>query len=314
MKKLLILFISGLMVMTSCKDDEKQPIITFDQAGKGAYPKLIELKQGEYDLKDIPGSKFAYEIEFVDLEQGDLVSSYNVLVTYIDNNPGNGDATTSQQLYNSFDASEFFENDRGFKGLDVELPLTAVASSIGVNTADLIAGDVFAFSTEVILADGSKFTGANSSAAVRGSAFAGFFDFNANATCPMPDSQFSGNYTLSYEDVSGGWGESIVEGTVTLETVPGSTTQRRFACVFLDIFGGFNITVTIDFVCDKVQFFDNDTGVGCGNNILLLGSFGGEDYAQPADINDDSVIRLVYAEIGGDCGYDALRTMVLTKQ
>ena len=316
MKNIIYICLVGMLVFfASCADETKKPIITFDQADKGAYPRLLNLIQGEYDLQNIGGSNFVYEVEFVDLDQGNLVGEYKILVTYRDNNPSNGDNSTAQQLFKSVNASEFKTNDRGFKGLDVSLSLTEVAAAIGVNTADIMAGDVFAYATSVVLSEGKEFTSANSTSAVRGSAFQGFFDFNANATCPLPDAMFSGTYALSYDDLSGdAWGESLREANVTLELISGSTTQRKFDAIFLDIFGSFDVTITIDFVCDKVQFFDNDTGVGCGDNILLLGSAGSEDLSQPVDINDDSVIILKYAELGGDCGYDAVRTMRLTKQ
>ena len=84
MKKLLILLISGLMVMLSCKDEEKAPIITFDIASKGAYVKLLKVNEGVdgYNLSQFSTTAYDFDVEFVDLEQGDLVSTYNIFVSY----------------------------------------------------------------------------------------------------------------------------------------------------------------------------------------------------------------------------------------
>ncbi len=315
MKNILYFLAVGLFIFSSCADEELSPVITYEKAEKGAYPRLVELIQGEYDLADIPGSAFSYEVEFVDEQQGDLVGQYDIYVRYTDNDASNGDNSKAQKLYASFSSSEFNDNDRGFKGLDISLPFTDVAAALGVDVNTISPGDVFNFATEVIKTDGAKFTAANSSSAVRGSAFQGFFNFNANATCPISNDLFVGSYALTYDDVSGGWGESITEGTVTLGLVQGSTTRRQFSAIFLPTIAPTDATFVLEWVCDIVKLVNYDSGLSCGGpSIQAVNTFDGVEFTQPADILDDSVIIVSYVEDGGACGYAAGRTMRLTKQ
>ena len=50
---------STVLLIFSCKDDELKPILTFEDAGKGAYPRLVE-ESGEkfLNLFDIAGSAY----------------------------------------------------------------------------------------------------------------------------------------------------------------------------------------------------------------------------------------------------------------
>ena len=197
MKKLLICFIIGLMLW-SCADENKQPIITFDQAAKGAYVRLISETPRELDLANLASAQYSMTIEFVDLEQGTLVSQYDVNATFIDNNPGNGNNSAGPTLVKSFSSGEFGSSDRGFKGLDVTITLSELGAALGVPIDLIQANDQFRIEGSITLTDGQVFTFANSSAAVNGSAFQGHFAFTLKATCPLNSTVFTGAYTMNY--------------------------------------------------------------------------------------------------------------------
>ena len=315
---ILLLFTMGLLLLSSCADEDLSPIITFDQAGKGAYIRLIELRTGEFDLKQFNSSAYDYTVEFVDLEQGDLVTQYDLFVSFSDNTPDNGSNPVSRQLYTSFSPSDFSESDDGFKSLDVTIPLADVTSAIGLSESQLAAGDVFRFFGEITLQDGSVFTAQNSSATIRGSAFAGFFNFTSKVTCPLPDDQFTGTYTISYVDATFPFGPATFgpEGTqVTLSTVAGSSTKRSFDAVYLQA-GGFGqpaSTFTMDFVCDIVVMDPGQgTGLGCGGTITI----GPSPTSASVDISDDSSFTLFFDEFvnDGGCGVGAItQTVKFTK-
>lgn len=300
-----------LLIMSSCADDELGPVLTFDTAGKGAYVKLLSETPRELDLMDLGSSSYNYEVEFVDIDQGNGIQQYDLAVNFVDNNPINGNHSSDvEKAFKSYSASEFNTSDRGFKSLSVSVPLSELLSLFGLSGDDLLANDQFRFIGTITTVDGDVFGFANSSSAVNGSAFQGHFNYTLKATCPLPDNIFVGDYTLTYQEVTGAWDESLVEGTVSLTTVPNSSTQRQFDAVFLDIFGGFGVTVKMDFVCTEVVFVTLDTGVGCGGSIILK-----PGPAQPVDINDGSAdIVLHYVEDTGGCGAGApTRIMTLTK-
>lgn len=312
MKKIIPIICAAVGVLLfSCADDSLSPIITFDKAGKGAYVKLISETPRELDLMNLGAASYSYDVEFVDIEQGNLVSQYDLKVSFVDNNPVNGDKTSGPTDLRNISSGEFTTTERGFKGASISISLSELLSLFGLTADDLLANDQFRFQGFVILTDGQVFGASNSSAAVNGSAFQGHFNYTLKATCPLRDDQFVGDYTLTYQEVSGAWDESIVPGTVTLTTVAGSSTQRQFDCVYLQLFGGFATTVVIDFVCTEVIMVTTDPGVGCGSPGIILK----QGDANPIDINDaDADIVLHYIEDTGACGAGTPpRIMTLTK-
>jgi hypothetical protein len=309
MNKLLIILISGLMVMSSCKDESKAPIITFDQAGKGAYVKLINVNEGidGFNLSQFSSSAYDFDVEFVDIEQGDLVASYTIYASYV-SSPFSSTPNVAEQLYLTKDAGSFTESERGFKSTNVRIGLADVAGKLGLTESQLGGADAFNFRSEIVLNDGSVFQASNSSAAVNGSAFAGHFDFSVKLSCPLSDDKFVGNYTLTH--VSGEYPFGLftfngVDGsTVTLTKVTG--TKRKFGYRWQNGVLGADDSPLRDFifdiVCTIVVPDDNQgTGIGCGGSITLgsqNGAFGSVNVA------DDSsfIIDLNEWVSDGGCG------------
>lgn len=208
-----VLALAGLTAFgSSCADPDLAPIITFDQAGKGAYVRLVEKTDALINLLDIPGSTFTYSVEFVDLERGALVSEYRLDVVYQDKNAENGDNSTGPQQLRSFSAGEFLDTPRGYKGLnDITLTADEVIRAAGIDATTILAGDNFLVKGTLTLQDGSTFTFDNSSNAVNGSAFQGFFDFSMPAGCP---SDLAATHDYSSSDM---FCAGTVDGQVTIE-------------------------------------------------------------------------------------------------
>lgn len=304
--------IAAALLISSCADPDKSPILTFDIVGKGAYPRLVEETPRELDLANLGSASYSYAVELVDLEKGALVSTYDLDVTYIDNNPDNGDKSAGPTRLRSISSSDFTTNANGFKQVDVTVTLQELLDLFGLSADDLKANDQFYFFTTLTMNDGRTFSADNSTAAVNGPAFQAHFEWVLKATCPLPDDIFVGDYMLTYDPpINDGFGESLKEGIVTLRTVAGSSTQREFDACYLEVYGCFDVTVKIDFVCDQVVLLTTDTGVGCGNNIIFNPGAG-----QPIDISDPNApIVIEYFEATGDCGLGSpARRMVLTKQ
>lgn len=175
----------SVFFLASCADENLKPIITFDDAGKGAYPRLISEGDRDINLFDIGNSAYTYSVEFVDLEQGNLVASYDLVVEFEDNNPDNGDNSAGPVALRSYSASDFSSNADGFKALEnITVSANDVMSAVGM-TADLLGpGDVFKVRGSVTTTDGSVFAASNSSPSVKGAAFRGHFDYNMAASCP----------------------------------------------------------------------------------------------------------------------------------
>ena len=311
MKKYILLFIGFALALASCKDPNKTPVLTFEKATIGAYPRLVKLTTGEFDLKNISSTALKYEVEFVDKEKGTLVSEYVINAQYIGKN-----VSKDQIEYKRIPKSSFTDSEKGFKGVVMTIPLTDMLSAFGIDVSETAAGDNIAFSTTLVMDDGRTFSAGNSSPTVRGSAFKGYFTFNGKLTCPLEDTQFTGTYLLSYADpdnAKGGYGIPFVEGEVTVEVIPGSSTRRHFSAGYLPAFGPFGSDPSFDVVCDVVVWEEYNTGLGCGGGPIILGA--GDP--SPVDITNDNIIKLNiidYKKDGG-CGINPIpKTIILTKK
>lgn len=212
--KLSIIVGALLLGAFSCADPDLGPILTFDTAGKGAYIRLIQESARAINLFDIAGSKYTYSVEFVDLEKGNLVSEYNLDLTYIDGDPSNGNKSTGPLRLRSYPASQFESLASGFKGVsNITVTADDVIKAAGLTNDDVSAGDRFVVDGTLVLKDGSVFGYNNSSAAVRGSAFKGHFRFTMTASCPT---NLQGKYDVNVTATWCGNNSAVPKTQVTL--------------------------------------------------------------------------------------------------
>lgn len=300
--KYIIMVAIGAMILGSCADEEKAPVVTFESAKIGAYIRFVsQAGNAEFDLANASASQFSYCVDFVSLEGGTLVNEYIVDAQFFDNTPGNGNNSKARTQFVSVPSASFATSERGNPGTCVDVSLSGVLSSLGLSLDQVSAGDQFTLFGKVKTEDGSEYTSNNTTATVRGGAFAGFFDVNVSATCPLEATQFVGDYALTYEGAVGtGYGVPFDPQTVTLRTVSGSSTKRSFSAVYLPGIGGFGpYTSTIDFVCDKVDFLGMTSGIGCGQGSIALGPVkdaDGFNVSPAVDINDDSSFKVILDE------------------
>ncbi|MEM6698456.1 MAG: hypothetical protein AAF806_04150 [Bacteroidota bacterium] len=251
MNKLKIFIFSGVLgcLLFSCADDSLSPIITFDQAEKGAYVRLIERGDALVNLFDIPGSVFNYSVEFIDIEDGDLVAEYNLDLTY----QGADGSTLGPVRYKSFTPSEFKTTEAALKGIDVSIPATEIIALLGLSEADIMPGDNFAFDGTLVLTTGAQFGRENSSATVNGAAFRGFFDFGMPAGCPSDLAQ-----TVSYSTTDIWCGGDPVTGTVDIVAQGAGVYQFSDWAfgAYGPCYGGGTASGDLTFqeVCEEVSF------------------------------------------------------------
>ena len=325
--KSLILLLVVAMVATGCKDDELAPIVTQDILLFGAFPRLIELRSGEFDLDDLENSTYEMQVDFVDNAAGADVAQYNIYIAFDDNSVDSTsqDFTTERDLFRSYGPGDFTEGPNGNLGTDVTISFMEAANFVGVPVDSVISGDRFQVYTEVVKEDGRVFGSGNSTSAVT-SAFGGIFDFNITATCPLPDEMFSGTYLIEYGTVydevtfAGAQVQALgtppLNKTVELSTVEGSTTRRTFPIgLYLQPGYGFNAgTITLDFACDQVTATDIDAGASCGSGTIEAVQM----EPDPFDLTDDSSFTITYTDFADDGGCGGVQpmefTLVFTKQ
>ena len=289
-------------VFAGCVDEEQRPIVQFEDLAIGAFPRLVSLDAGEYDLKRLSETAVRYTVEFVDGGDGSSVSAFRVFASFDDNDPSNGDQSADRVLLRDIQPSEFGRSEGGLPSYTLEISAQEVATTFGVDLSQVSPGDRLQITTEVDRGD-ITFTDDNSTSAITG-AFRGLFNYNGVFTCPLPDDFLVGEYNFKYVEgnPNGGFGNIFgAEGTVTLGLVPGSTTRRRFNASYI---GSFAVRPVIDFVCDRAVPATVDTGVGCGGGSITLGA----GASGPFDINDANTsfrIELIQFQEDGGCGASA---------
>lgn len=326
LKKVFFLLAAACVVMSSCVDPDSAPVITQDNLLFGAFPFLNELKTGEFDLADLSGSAYEMDVYFVDNSQGSLVAQYNVYVAFDDNNPVPSDLSSERTLFKSYGPSDFAAlGDKGNLGVTVSIPFTEIANFVGAGSVgDVISGDRFQFSTEIVHEDGRVFSSTNSTPAVT-NAFGGIWDFNVNATCPLPNTAFAGDYNVQYGyvyDVFPLFGADVqpfgpvLDATVTLGLVAGSTTRRsfNFGAYLLPGYGFGSADVVLDFACDVVTSTAVDSGAGCGGGSIAAVQVNSASF----DLANDSTWTIEYEGFGpndGGCGVADVKpwSVVFTK-
>jgi len=211
-----------IFVISSCEDEDKAPIVTFDTAAKGAFPRLVTSTSKSINiltLADFTASSYVYTLEFVDENGGMDVAEYIVDLEFDDNDASNGDFSKSGVEFLRVQASGFSINADGFPELaNITVSASAITAAIGggLTYADISSGDVFRLTGRIIMNDGSVFSGDNHSATIVGSAFRGQFDFDLPASCP---SDLSGTFDFT-GTVVGSWGTctggEVLSGTVKI--------------------------------------------------------------------------------------------------
>ncbi len=208
--KISIIFGALLMLVIGCVDEDKAPILTFEAAGKGAYPARVSSSGGEIRTDDLAGSRFTYTIEFIDLQAGTLVSEYKASVSFTDYDESDGNSSAGPVDFLSFSSSEFTDQASGNKGLtDITVTGTDLLNALGLTADDLKGGGQFDVKGTVTTVDGAVFTSSNSSSSVNGSAFRGFFDYTLFVICP---SDLGGTY------------DAVTVGSSTDGCCPGEVT------------------------------------------------------------------------------------------
>lgn len=299
------LYIALILLVHSCADEELKPIITFDDAGKGAYVRLVSLNQDlVIDPTQVGSSGIDMDVDFVDPQGGATITDYNIYITFQDLTPENGDNSKAETQIRAYGPSDFGTSELGNVGLSVNIPATEMLSTLGLTESDINATDRFRVRSEVIDQDGRVFSAANSTPPIANfdDAFGGAFSYNLNVACPVADDFLAGTYTVEYvtDPNPGGFGPTISNGsTVTL--VPNGSTVRTFDVTYLPGIGGFAQTFSIDLLCEITRFRPHDTGLGCGGGSITLEP-GEADGTM--DLTDDSEITVTFINQvqDGGCG------------
>lgn len=194
----------------SCENPDAEPVVTFESAIKGAYPRLISEGNTLMNLYALDTCEYVYSIEFSDAEHGALVDQYILMLEY---DTDDADKAYGPAEFRTFSSDDFLLNDDGYMGItDISLSSGDLLEAAGLEESDLNPWENFIITSKLILKDGSEYTSDNSSSTISSSAFRGHFDYSLPINCY---SDLTGTFSYSSEV----WCGKTYTGTVKIEAV-----------------------------------------------------------------------------------------------
>ncbi len=291
-----------LAVLTiGCTDDDKLAIDVEDLE-TGAFLRTVNIVSGGFDFLNLGTSEFSVVVEADDTQNGALLESVDLFVTYDDRTPEDGGSDVAEVLVKTIPASAFTAGPNGLPQGTVSATTQETLAAVGLTEADLAPGDVFVFRLASNLTTGQTFSSTNSGSNITGSFFNSPFRYSASVGCPLEDSRFVGDYNVTLVEGFGKvFGSDFTETNFTTTLSAITKTQREFNFSYLAGLGGFAQSFQLEFICTKAVVLRHATGVGCGGGSLTWAA-GGE--STEFDILDDSSFTLSFMDAveDGGCG------------
>ena len=214
MKKISVFILAlSTTFFISCEADDKVVDQVLNDYTVGAILRTRNQEGSPYN-SFVPESEFTVTVEEQDAEFGDLLQSIQLYASFDDNQDDPTDSSVSEQLIETFMASDLTIGSRGLPELTYTTTLGESATLLGVGTG-YSGGDVFNYRFEVTLTDGSTWTNVNGNGNVTGGSFFSSPYLYAVVVACIPTAPVAGDYTLDMQDSFGdGWNGASVRVTV----------------------------------------------------------------------------------------------------
>lgn len=324
MKKIFkIAAVFGLLAVgfQSCDDGDKIIDDLQENVERGAILRTNAILSNEFPIGQTDAT-FSVELEEQDQENGGLLESVDVFVTYADGSPDAGDSTggnTSEVALRTIPRSDFATGEFGLPRTTLTITFAEMLSAVGLTDDQTFGGDTFTTRLVLNLTDGRSFTDTDVNGNIAsGSFFRSPFKYTTPVVCPVAADEFVGDYVLE-NVVPVDFGNIFREGQIVTLELGGTSVDRTFdAIVFEDLDPTFPVlTFAFSLVCNKVGVNDNqDTGLGCGGGTLFLGGPIGDEIGEYTT-GDDSTFTIVvgYNESGlATCATASNAVLRLSKQ
>ncbi len=262
----------ALLLGVSC--DEGDAVIgdVIDNVTRGAVMRTIAINSSDLPIGD-PTANFSLDFEVQDIELGTLVTDVDVFVAFRDNTvlPGATDLDVAESLFTTISASTFEVGPFGLPRGSFTAPLADLLAFTGVAEADIFGGDQFQIRFELVLSDGRTFSSTNSNPNnLGGSFFSSPFLYFPTVICPVPETFFTGTYSMTQLTGSApfGIGDGFTQPSVEIVA---DGTSRSFQ--FLYDPAGFDSAYTMSFalICNEIQGLSgsiNSGSLGCGDGSI----------------------------------------------
>lgn len=217
-KNYILIALIGAWVV-SCSEDDKLTVEIQDDAERGAVLRTIANDPNSFVFDDA-SSVWSITIEEQDLEDGDLLSSVDVYVNFVDATPADGTVTTTEALVATIPAADFSPGVNGLPRTDYSLAYGDALSALGLTIDPSYASDQINIRFALNLTDGRSFTDTDLTGTVQGgSFFASPFNYIAGIVCPPKSTNDPGTWSIEMQDSFGdGWNGAQLDITIDGET------------------------------------------------------------------------------------------------
>lgn len=303
-------FILALIIsFTSCGNDERIVDEVFDGTTSGAVLRTIS-SINEIAIGAVDPQFFNLVIEEQDAQEGDLLESVDVFITFTDASTG---TTTTEAMVENIPASEFStDTPFGLPRTTIMYSFAEMLAITGVDEADTFGGDSFSIRLALNLTDGRVFTNTNTAGVVTGGFFNSPFRYVVNLVCSVPENYLLGDYTV--QRTSSGTNPFIGCCGVAWDPAPqtitigGSGATRTFQySYFPDPAIGFQFpqAITMNLSCGNLIFTGTaaSSTLGCDGGATTITQGPTEPPAQYSLANDtDFEIDIIDFAHDGGCG------------
>lgn len=255
----IFLVFAFVLAATACEKD--RAFIEFKDLEYGAFPRLIDGVNGEFNFFDPTGSGIDFTVEFYDENEGKNVQSYAWTVSYFDK--ANGTFTTPATI-GTFNASDFKPApETGLPSITINFSFQQALDAMGLTTGEITGGDAVRFNATLTKTDGKTFDISNTGANIIGNApaFGALFSFDQNIICP---STLEGTYSAtttyhSHDFLGAGYSTNTQDvewkalGSGQYDVV-GFDGGLYSTGPYLDNYGTTALTITVTDACGIISF------------------------------------------------------------
>ena len=217
LKKIGFILLAMSFSFVGCEDGDK----VFDEITSNETRGAV-LRTVNFDTNEIPvgSSDFVFEVELEaqDQENGALVQSIEVFLSFNDNTieEGDPDLSGAEVMVATLDASTFSVGEFGLPRVTYSIGLADMLSTFGLSSSDIFVtgGDTFSLRFELVLVDGRRYTNTDNSGTLTGAFFSSPFLYTTIVVCP-PLAPSPGIWTINMTDAYGdGWNGASFDITI----------------------------------------------------------------------------------------------------
>lgn len=204
----LSLLFAGILVMTSCKDDDLDRL-DLTTIKSGAILRTLSKDLPTVNRNSPNSTDLSVQVEFDDFLNQDTMESIDVFVSFVDTSPVAGQVLSFDEAFiKNVPVSSFTLASIGKLSGTIEINIGEAMNAMGLTQTQLYGGDVFLMRLALKTSSGDVYTSDNVGTKIQGSsAFLSPFRYSSSVVCPPP----AGTWTIDVQDSYGdGWNGAAI--------------------------------------------------------------------------------------------------------